>query len=184
MLDETTLDRFARSLRGAGAQSVDHLNPGLTDRQIDELTAAHGLALPEEARRLWRWHDGGSPAAPPGAKEIAPGRRFVPLDSVLAEYAQAAADFRHLYGFDHIIEPFTAKPMIFFDCRGSTDAPAPVLVSHEFEEPKLALPSIGDLIAVWTQFIDDGVWTITEGGQWDGSYVEALSDDILERGIF
>ena len=34
------------------------LAPGLTDQQIDTLTAPYGIDLPEEARVWWRWHNG------------------------------------------------------------------------------------------------------------------------------
>jgi hypothetical protein len=185
MLDALTLETFEQALHRAGAGIVNHWRPGLSDGEIDKLGQLHGLVLPEDVRRLWRWHDGCSLAAPPDANEIAPGRRFPPLAPVLSSYAEFAGSFHDLYGIDdRFIEPFTATPMIFFDCRGAIDAPAPVLVSHDFEEPMQTLSSIGDLFAVWTQFIDDGLWSVREDGMWDGNYIDRLTDEIVKLGVY
>ncbi len=35
-----------------------HLQPGLTDVEIEQIMAPTGLTLPEEARAWWRWHNG------------------------------------------------------------------------------------------------------------------------------
>lgn len=184
MLDAPQLETFERSLRSAGAGIVEHWMPGLSDDVIDELAGAHGLSLPEEARVLWRWHDGSSADAPPTANEIAPGRRFSPLATVVSHSEATMLGYRDLYGVDRLIEPFTGFPMIYFDCRGVVDAPAGVLVSHDFEEPKQTLASLGDLFAVWTRFIDEGLWSIRDDGQWDGNYIDRLTDEIVALGVY
>jgi hypothetical protein len=183
-LDEEQLERFECSLRTAGAGIVDHWNAGLSDGAIEEIAGAHGLILAEEARVLWRWHDGMSQDAPGGARDIAPGRRFLSLATVITNYEPTIGGYRDLYGTDRIIEPFTGKPMIYFDCCGQAADPVPILVSHDFEEPKQTLPSVGDLFALWTRFIDDGLWTIGTDGRWDGDYIDRLTDEILERGVY
>jgi len=184
MLDETALEAYAEVLQRAGARIVDYWRPGLSDDAIDKLAQVNGVVLPEETRRLWRWHDGSSQTAPPEATEIAPGRRFLPLEVVLSGYAHAAADFRDLYGFDQVIEVFPAKPMIYFDCRGSIADPVPILVSHNYEEPEQKLSSVGDLFIVWTGFVNDGLWGIRNDGLWDGNYIDRLSDEILDLGVY
>jgi hypothetical protein len=184
VLDEGTLLGYEQALRRAGSGVPDYWRPGLSDDEIDELEEAHGLVIPEEARRLWRWHDGISPTAPPESNEIAPGRRFLSLAVALTDYQQEAAEMRDLYGFDGLIGPFTAPPHIYFDCRGPGDAPVPIMVSHDYELPQRTLPSIGDLFATWTRFLDNGFWAMGSEGDWDFSYIDRLTDEITDLGVY
>jgi hypothetical protein len=58
VLDDAGLAEYVERLRSLGVP-VDALNePGLSDAEMDEMTAVIGLVLPGEARVLWRWHDG------------------------------------------------------------------------------------------------------------------------------
>jgi hypothetical protein len=67
-----------------GAPIVDHLQPGLSDEQMDELTAPLGLSLPVEARRWWGWHDGVDPASAriQADRMVGPLWRYQPLSEV------------------------------------------------------------------------------------------------------
>src|SRR4051812_43288504 len=51
---EAVRDRWQQD----GAPTADALRPGLTDAEMDDLTAPLDLRLPPEARTLWGWHDG------------------------------------------------------------------------------------------------------------------------------
>jgi hypothetical protein len=51
---EAVRDRWQQD----GAPTADALRPGLTDAEMDDLTAPLDLRLPLEARTLWGWHDG------------------------------------------------------------------------------------------------------------------------------
>src|SRR5581483_8711650 len=57
------------------------LRPGLTDREIAEQEAQLGVALGDDLRALYRWHDG---IAPGGPTDFIPGHRFLPLAEAVA----------------------------------------------------------------------------------------------------
>ncbi|HMS72992.1 MAG TPA: hypothetical protein PKB03_08145 [Baekduia sp.] len=183
LLDDSILRRYEEALRRVGAGIVEHWRPGLADAEIASLEQTHDIVLPEEARRVWRWHDGCDPRAKPLAG-IAPGRLFLPLAHVLEGYSASVGATRQLYKMDRVISPFTAPPHIHFDCRGESLAPVPILVDHDFEEPKQTLPSIAALFTTWTRFIETGLWRIQADGHWDFDYIDRLTDDIIGLGVY
>jgi hypothetical protein len=63
MLTTHQIDRLVDALRQQGAPVVDLLAPGLSDRQMDELTAPLDIRLPDEARTWWG-HYNGAPVRP------------------------------------------------------------------------------------------------------------------------
>lgn len=185
MLDDAILRTYEDALRRAGAGIVDHWRPGLTDADIQALGQAHDIVLPEEARRVWRWHDGcDHRIVPATASEIAPGRLFLPLAVVLETYSAGVGAMQQLFGMDRVISPFTETPHIWFDYRGEFLAPVPILVAHDIEEPAQTLPSIAALFATWTRFIETGLWSIQADGHWDFNYMDRLTDDIIELGVY
>lgn len=182
-LDKDLLDRFEERLRAEGALIVENWAPGLTDEQIDGLLQPLGLDLPEEARVWWRWHDGVLKDAP-NPTEISPGRDHRPLRYAADCYAALADDMRESHGIDALLCPVGDKPRLYFDCAVARDAPVPVYSQNDdVVAPRLVLPSIGELIMVWIDLIDRGVWRTNPDGTWAWDH-EQLPNDVLELGIY
>lgn len=56
---------------------MQRLRPGLADGAIDQLERSYNLAIPKEARELWKWRDGEPEARP---KTFLASGRFLPLE--------------------------------------------------------------------------------------------------------
>ena len=169
LLDTAVLDRFENALRDVGAAVVEHLAPGLDDASIDELLVPRDIDLPEEARAWWRWHNGTMPGTPPHATQLIPGREQTPLEGAV-NLLPIARDRIEIFGMTELAKhvPIVSdKPMIYADCNGTREAPTPIYTQNDDPEPpELALPSMGELITIWTQLLDLGAFATTPDGQW------------------
>lgn len=184
MLTTDALDRFGDALRRAGAVAVDHWAPRLTDHEIDEIAARHGLVLPEEARVLWRWHNGPLPGATGLARWIGPGRCLLPLEDALSDFEESAAMLEE-WGSTKLWDAFLGKPIILLDLEHATDEAIPLVVADDWtEEPRASLPSLGDLFETWTRLLDEGVWQPGEDGQWAGDCFDRVPPEIVELGVY
>jgi hypothetical protein len=182
-LDETVLADFEGALRSAGAAIAEAWAPGLNDAQIDELIAPHGIDLPEEARRWWRWHDGFVAGTPPPRRDLTPRRPLFDLAMTLEVFASGRAGMWQLEGVDAWLQPAGSKPIIYFACDGARDEPVPVYAQEDIETPLLALPSIGELVAAWTELIEQRIFTTDSDGLWESDF-EKIPPEIQQLGIY
>ena len=186
ILDNELLADFEARLRQVGAAVVEYWAPGLDDRRIDELLAPLGIDLPEEARAWWRWHNGTLRGAPPIANYIIPSREQQPLEGAakMAETAGLMAEAFDVPEFAKLLHLVSDKPMIYVDCNAPRDAPAPIYSQNDDPEPpELVLPSIGELITIWSRLIDDGVFATTSDGQWQRLDPDRIPPELRGRGI-
>ncbi len=184
LLDNALLHRFEARLRTAGSLIVDAWAPGLTDEQIDDLLLPLGIDLPEEARVWWRWHDGILIEDDAKATEISPGRTHLPLRYVAEEYAALGAAVRQLHGLGGLLTPVGDKPIVYFHCSVPRDAPVPIYTQHDVDDPRLVLPSIGELVLAWIDLIDHGIWKTNADGTWAWDPRVLPPDDVLKLGIY
>ena len=185
VLDQALLDQFDARLRALGAGIVDGWAPGLTDDQIDALVRPIGIDLPEEARVWWRWHNGVRPGTPPESWDIMPGRSHYPLKECLDLYVEGR-DWTRDAGFPEVLlDPVGRHPILFFQCAGERDAPVPVYVMDDWsaEDPRLALPSIGELVRTWISYIDLGLATTNADGSWRLE-PHRIPKEVLEFGVY
>lgn len=184
LLDNTLLDRFESALRDIGARVVDHLAPGLDDARIDELLVPRDIDLPEEARVWWRWHNGVLPDAPPEARWITPGRDLCSLEAASHEYEQVRLMLLDSYGVVKVLRPVSDAPMIYLDCGVPQNASVPVLSLIDWtEQPTLALRSFGELIEMWIEYVDRGVFRTNPDGTWVCDH-ESIPRDIVDLGVY
>lgn len=184
LLDTALLNAFEARLREAGSRIVDAWAPGLTDGQIDELLGPLGIDLPEEARVWWRWHDGVVVTDPPTVTEISPGRTHLPLRYVAEEYEALNGAREQLYGLTGLLNPVGDMPLVYFHCAVARDAPVSIYVQNDYVgEPRLVLPSIGELVIVWMELLDRGIWATRPDGQWDWDHAR-IPADVVQRGIY
>jgi hypothetical protein len=155
MLDTELLAQLEAGWRRAGALYVDAMLPGLSDEEIDRTTARLDLALPEEARRWYRWHNGSD------GHGINAHRIMTTLDDdVEATVDLQEADLDWKAGWLHVMNE---TPFVIFDCRGGHDAPVPVWHYFQgFDFPTRPMfDSIGDMVAFWIQLMEEDhtIWS-------------------------
>lgn len=184
LLDDRVLDELARAVRDAGVVGTEAWAPGLSDEEIDALLEPHDVDLPEEARRWWRWHNGYvEGTGPTGWVGVTPNRPLLTLEQVLDLYAATKDGDRQVWGADRWLMVFVDAPSIYFDCSGPRDAPVPVRSQQDIDTPEPVLPSIGEMIALWTELIDTGVYTTDANGAWEWHF-ERIPQDVLRLGVY
>jgi cell wall assembly regulator SMI1 len=174
LLTADLLAELEQRLRDLDAPVTRIWRPGLSDDQMDDLTAPIGLTLSTEARAWWRWHDG----VEPGWPHTAIGDGWVPLS--LAEAVRQVAVYRSISrvevdaGGYHDRRSVWLKSWIALcgnasaerlacECAVPVGAPSPAIYfdpegNDEPEIPKAA--SIGEVVHVWFDALDDGTWHI------------------------
>jgi hypothetical protein len=183
VLDNDLLADFEQALRDVGAKITEVWAPGLTDAEIDALTNQFDLRLPEEARRWWRWHNGVMAGTRGTDWSLTPGHPLFDLATAMEVFGSGREDRAELYAVDYWIQPVGAKPLIFFACGGPHDEPVPVYTQQDIEDPVLATPSIGELVAQWTQLIRTDVFMTDDDGRWTWSF-DRVPEDVRRLGIY
>jgi hypothetical protein len=187
VLDDDLLAAFEARLRHVGAAVVEHLAPGLDDERIDELLEPVAIDLPAEARTWWRWHNGTLRSAPPTATEIIPYRDLVSLQGAIGTFTALAEAQVEVFGMPELakhLQLVSEQPTIYVDCNTRAEAPAPIYSQNDHTDPpRVALPSMGELITIWMQLIDDGIFATTPDGQWQPVDPDRVGPDLWERGI-
>lgn len=182
LLDDELLAAFEAALTSVDAAITRVWAPGLSDAEIDSLTAPHGFALPEEARRWWRWHNGVTVDVRPPANEITPRRPLLTLAESLGVFASDREARRQVHGVDHWLMPVSDRPFLFFACGGPPDAPVPVFAEEDLD-PEPAMASIGELVKAWTELIETGAFTTDANGLWEWDF-EKVPEAIRRLGIY
>jgi hypothetical protein len=181
-LDDSALQRFEDALRSAHAPIARCWAPGLTDAEIDALAAPADLAIPEEARRWWRWHNGVLAGTRPRDTELVPGRPLLDLATVLDDFRASRDTMQDVHRRGALLQPLPDQPWLFFDCGVPHDAPVPVLVGGHGAEIRPGLQSIGELVNTWTQLIQTGAFA-TDGTDWTWD-IERIPPEIRKLGIY
>jgi hypothetical protein len=161
MLDDEILGELELRWRRLGTTMAERMEPGLDDDEIDQITAPLGFSLPEEARRVFRWHQGSSLAP------LAAYRTLIPLGTCV----QSTLDF--LEDDDDWPRGWVSfmdeKPYMALDCRGGPDDPVAVWhydYAHQQLPTRPVFASIGELFLFWISLIDDGHMT-RDAPRWD-----------------
>jgi cell wall assembly regulator SMI1 len=87
------------------APILSHLRDGLTDVEMDAMTAPIGLRLPDELRIWWSWHDGVDPQPlGPGGPEgdVGVGLSYLSLREAIELYNRARGEFVEDEGEDEV----------------------------------------------------------------------------------
>ena len=119
------------------------------------------------------------PEAPPIATYVIPSREQMPLDAAvnLAATANVMVETFNMPELAKHLEIVSNKPIIYVDCNVPREAPAPIFSQNDDPEPpKLALPSMWELITIWTAPIDDGAFATTPDG-----YANASTPTVFRR---
>jgi hypothetical protein len=180
VLDDRLLNELTRALHSSGV-ATESWAPGLSDAEIDVLLRPHDLDLPEEAQRWWRWHNGYLEGTRPPWVGVTPNRPLLSLQEVLELYAESKDGDRQIWGADRWLMVFVDRPSIYFDCSGPHDAPVPIRTQEDIDAPEPVLPSIGEMVKLWTELIDASVYTTDPGGTWD---FDKVPQHVRDLGIY
>jgi hypothetical protein len=163
LLDLDLLQRLEAAWRAQGALIADALAPGLTDAEIDHLTAA-GLQLPAEARLWWGWHN--------GATGTTSQSDDIGHDVIIYSLGQALEEFRNDLGGGGELAPASWLPLaqvtgglLCIDCT-----PAEIAPVHRVDWQTGFTPgtdSMGELVERWLEMYEAGAWTWNPSGWWD-----------------
>ena len=183
LLDNELLTNFERALESVGARITHVWAAGISDGEMDRLSAPVDIDLPEEARVWWRWHNGFVPDASPSDWELTPRRPLLDLKTSIEEYESARGAMRQLDGAEARLRPVADQPWIYFDCAGAREEPVPIYISGHAEGHRLVLPSIAELVQHWTRLIETGVFETNQAGSWEWDF-ERVPPDVAELGIY
>ena len=144
---------------------------------MDAMTQPLGLELPTEGRVWWGWHDGTEDVP---ECQIGPDLPFLSLAVALERRAEYLRLARELWGADAdaawdptwlpVTDPSRAS--IALDCSVPSGAPSPIRVIEFEAAPSVnAVPraeSLGEVVALWVEAYDRGVWGFdAEKGLWE-----------------
>lgn len=175
LLTAELLEHLDQRLHDISAPITRIWRPGLSDDQMDELTGPIGITLPTEARAWWRWHNGAErvigqqPAIGPGWDQL-PLAEAVRDATVYRDVALRVADP------DGYIDPRSdwsiswialcgnpSPERLACECAVPAGAPSPAIYfdpEGEDEPQRPKAPSIGEVIHIWLEALDDGTWHI------------------------
>ncbi len=157
-LTSDILATYVAALSAQGAVVVDHLQPGLTDREIDATIAPHGIAIPEEARVWWRFSNG-VPEAELG--RIGPEWFWSSLEEVIEERNDMLANLRENLEPDEILWRDTWLPFVMSERLPLETASAILAPVFSFDvhtgDPALPVAaSLADLVMTWVRALESG----------------------------
>jgi cell wall assembly regulator SMI1 len=196
VLSRELLEDLADRWRAVDAPILEWLKPGLSDAEMDALTASLPFTLPQEARTWWGWHDG---AEQPGLEghDVGVGLPYMSLQRAIDEYSRArdqllqeGAAARREYP-DLFDEPAASWPAPWFpvssqdgdvvvcDCGVASGEPSPIHLVDCREPvayPPARAQSFGEMVVMWIEAIDSGFFYFdAEHRRW------FLGDDPLPR---
>jgi hypothetical protein len=172
LLTQGLLSQLADAWTAQGTPIAGRLAPGLSDDEMDELTAPLGLRLPVEARVWWGWHDG-APWRPGGEltpeRSIGPGVEYMPLRDAVKDYLMDREIFAEIEGDPEPFRPAAYFPItrtsgpVLCDCSVAEGAPSPIYYTHTYGEPleeleRPAARSFGEMVGWWIDALNDGAW--------------------------
>lgn len=190
VLDRSLCEALEARWRDQGVEIVNLLRPGLSDEEMDRITAELEITLPDEARVWWGWHNGAGDTDGAWRKEttLGPGIAFDPLEVAVI----SCQTWREVHAeIDPSNWPSTWLPMsslddtaIIIDCASAHE---PVTVQWYIAEggtdggPDLL--SMGDLVETWIGAIDCGGWWYDRGSKrWESDW-ERLPPSLQLPGI-
>jgi cell wall assembly regulator SMI1 len=184
MLTGDLLDELEGQWRRQRAPLAAGLRPGLTDQDIDDLTAPLEIRLPREARMWWQWHDGaGSTGGLAVDRELGPGLAFYSLREAVELCRQMRDMFRDIWAADgpEVVD-YWWRPTWFpiserrgairCDCAVADDQPTPIYwaYSHDHDAEGLTKPrvdSFGTMVRWWIDALETGAWSYdTDAHRW------------------
>lgn len=172
------LDHWEGRLRELGAPCVEHLRPGLSRREVDNLCDAAGVHLPDDAAFMWMWHDGDRERYEDDWRRpsLVPWKSFLSLGSALERSAQLRRitdssrpleerPEDELYFRVSFVILDEAEDPVYLDCS-QPEGPTPtgIFLTHDtYRTPRV---SLADRIRYRIDALTRGLWRLDPDGEW------------------
>jgi hypothetical protein len=177
-------DRF----RAQNAPVAHLLRPGLSDNQIDALTAELPFRFSDELRCLYRWHDGADETDDDTGEHA-----FVPGMDVIAPLAQAVQEYHRWIEAPSIPQepysptwfPINLGRTIIVVESGVAAGTAGALHSLDTHSEWLydRAPSLLHAVRLWNKMLDDGYWIYDEfEHDWEDHYLD-IPEELRATGL-
>ena len=165
------LERLEQWLRLYRADYYDHLQPGLTERELRSLERDLGRNLPAGFRELYRWHNGQDPDC---TLPFQYNQMFMPLESVQVAWAALGqlldgGEFPEVNWWSKAWLPFLDSgngDHLCVDLDGAfAGVPGQVLsFYHDWECRNIEYPSMDKWMEAFVPGIEGGLWGEEEDG--------------------
>ena len=177
------LTEYEQRLRDLGAPVVDYLRPGLSELEIDEISAEFGVRLTPAARAWWGWHDGDRERYSNdwGRPSLVPWLTFCGLRGAL----ERSAWLRDIVTRDqpeegHVPDPRGEDAMFYrqyvtllqdqhpwvMECR-RPDAPDAPVGYYSTDTGLWSFRTFAEQIGWWNWALDNAYWRLDPDGAWD-----------------
>ena len=169
MLTLTDLAALEAAVLACRPEAAGLFRPGLSPQRLEDVAAAAGVRLTDEARVWWTWHDGSAPATLPGVEHLSFAEAVGKRDFLgqLATQVSAGSALWHpawLPLFETGVDTFVV------DCSGAPEAPSP-LRRVDFEtgsQERIEYPSMGACIVEITEAVRERLTYDHELHRWTG----------------
>lgn len=184
--------------RRQGAPIAGNLAPGLSEAEMDELTAPLGVVLPDEARVWWGWRNG--PREPPGPTGIegylGPMFGFYSLEDAVEAYGaremvRDSIEMGRRMGGRLELEvewPAHWLPVIdtgsslqiLLNCADRALAPVQAMDLQDRTDHQPVAATFGEMVTVWVQALDSGAWCYDDERRFWGVDMERLPVELQD----
>jgi cell wall assembly regulator SMI1 len=195
LLSPALLEQLEQRWHAKQAPIASRLRPGLSDGEMDALTARLGLRLPDEARMWWAWHDGAEPTGFVYERSIGGlSLAFLSLEESVEETrrqravpAHDAVASREKWWWPSWLALTPSNGSIVCDCAVGPGQPTPIRFvwwgSTAAENAEVKARSLGELATWWIEAFDVGAWTYhPESVGWDPR-PERLRPELRSKGL-
>lgn len=171
LLTNELVERFGERLAMLGAPAATAAEPGLPPDEAQTLVAPLNISLPLEARNWWGWRNGVSPASGRAAMMLSRWE-WLSLADAVAECKVLRAMAREVEELpyeqiwaDGWLPVCREKGSVVLDTAVRDDGPCPVRIWWpDAPDAPPVLPSMGELVLLWIEAIDSGVWSYDRAG--------------------
>jgi hypothetical protein len=161
LLTDTLLEELLEALTRAGFPTVERLRPGLSDDEMDTLTAPLGLTLPTEPRVWWRRQNGGKNALVGAYRDFASLQDMVEQTHHMRAVHRGVEAYGVLWWKDNLIPMFQDTTQFGCDCSVAWGDPSPIWVLIPSDADNVrgpVLSSLGALVMEFTRAIGEGMY--------------------------
>ena len=164
------LNEIVKSLQQLDHSCLDHLNPGISSQQIQELFEKIPLQPTQELRALYTWRNGSEDSEGITLGELAffPGFYLMSLEESIQTYLE----LRERYGWDKSWFPiFASGGGDFYAMNLASEAQGQILGFYVFEEePQVEYRSLKSMLTTFKVCYEQGIIFRNEQGYLDMDY--------------
>lgn len=183
MLTCEHLAALEASWHAAKAPIATSLRPGVS---VDEIHSAFeefpSIAIPRELELWWGWHNGADPKR--GSDLIGGENAFISVEQAVSGYREEFDELEEEE--EHLLQwVWSARPWLRIECTPASPDTGQIWADPFGEEFQLVLPSLGDLVELWTDAVDRGLFLYNLSGPFPTDIASELVDpqDVIRNTV-